>query len=173
MTASQARRRWAGPTRILFVCMGNICRSPTAEGVMRALVAEAALEDRVELDSAGTGAWHTGEPPDPRARDAAGRRGIALGGVARRVVAEDFERFDLILAMDRVNLAALLDLAPDARARAKLHLLREFEPAGDGVRARDVPDPYAGGARGFEVVLDLVQAACRGLLAQLADPAGA
>jgi protein-tyrosine phosphatase len=141
--------------RILFVCMGNICRSPTAEGVMRSLVREEGLEGRVVIDSAGTGGWHAGEPPDARATDAAQRRGIELGGAARQVEPEDFERFDLLLAMDRENLAALRRLAPDDEARGKVRLL-----LGD----RDVPDPYYGGARGFEDVLDLVESACRGLL---------
>jgi protein-tyrosine phosphatase len=141
--------------RILFVCMGNICRSPTAEGVMRSLVREEGLEGRVVIDSAGTGGWHAGEPPDARATDAAQRRGIELDGAARQVEPEDFERFDLLLAMDRENLAALRRLAPDDEARGKVRLL-----LGD----RDVPDPYYGGARGFEDVLDLVESACRGLL---------
>ncbi len=100
---------------ILFVCLGNICRSPTAEGVMRQLVAEAGLQDEIELDSAGTGAWHVGEPPDARATAAAARRGIALDSVARQVCRTDFERFDLILAMDGSNQHALRQLAPDER----------------------------------------------------------
>ena len=135
--------------------MGNICRSPTAEGVLRRLVREEGLEDRIEIDSAGTGGWHAGSPPDERATEAASRRGIDLAGAARQVEPADFERFDLILAMDRDNLAELWRIAPDDEARAKLRLL-----LGD----RDVPDPYYGGARGFEDVLDLVEAACRGLL---------
>ena len=152
-------------TSILFVCMGNICRSPTAEGVMRALVRDAGLEDRIELDSAGTGGWHAGEPPDARAAEAAGRRGIALAGAARQVTSEDFERFDLVVAMDRSNLRDLLAIAPDEDAAEKVRLLREFDPAADG--DLDVPDPYYGGDRGFETVLDQVHAACRGLLAEL------
>jgi protein-tyrosine phosphatase len=151
--------------RILFVCMGNICRSPTAEGVMRALVREAGLEDRVEIDSAGTGGWHAGEPPDARATEAAHRRGVALAGAARQIVPEDFERFDLIVAMDRENLRGLLAVAPDEEAAEKVRLLREFDPGAGG--DLDVPDPYYGGERGFETVLDHVQAACRGLLAEL------
>jgi protein-tyrosine phosphatase len=144
--------------RVLFVCMGNICRSPTAEGVMRRLVRDEGLEDQIELDSAGTGGWHAGEPPDPRATEAARRRGIELAGAARQVEPEDFERSDLILAMDRENLAALRGLAPDDEARDKVRLL-----LGD----RDVPDPYYGGERGFEDVLDLVEGACRELLDEL------
>ena len=104
--------------RILFVCMGNICRSPTAEGIMRRLVADAGLEDVVEVDSAGTGGWHAGEPPDARATAAARRRGVTLEGGARQVRPDDFERFDLIVAMDRENLRELHALAPDdGRAR--------------------------------------------------------
>jgi protein-tyrosine phosphatase len=151
--------------RILFVCMGNICRSPTAEGVMRALVREAGLEDRIEIDSAGTGGWHAGEPPDARATEAARRRGVTLAGAARQVAPDDFESFDLLIAMDRENLRGLLAVAPDEQAAAKVRLLREFEPGASG--DLDVPDPYYGGERGFETVLDRVQAACRGLLGEL------
>jgi protein-tyrosine phosphatase len=149
---------------ILFVCLGNICRSPTAEGVMRRLVADAGLQQGIELDSAGTGAWHVGEPPDERATDAARRRGITLEGRARQVRAEDFEHFDLILAMDRSNERALRQLAPKESSSAKVHLLREFDPAGTGLDDLDVPDPYYDGQRGFDIVLDQVQAACAGLL---------
>jgi protein-tyrosine phosphatase len=152
---------------ILFVCLGNICRSPTAEGVMRKLVTEAGMKGpptRIELDSAGTGGWHVGEPPDPRAVEAALRRGITLEGAARKVHVDDFERFDLILAMDRSNEHALLRLAPDEDARAKVHLLRELDPASAGLDDLDVPDPYYDSERGFEIVLDQVTAACAGLL---------
>jgi protein-tyrosine phosphatase len=153
--------------RILFVCMGNICRSPTAEGVMRRLLREAGLGDAVEIDSAGTGGWHAGEPPDARAAEAAGRRGIVLEGAARQVTAADFEAFDLLVAMDRENLRELLALAPDEEAAEKVRLLREFDPASADAGDLDVPDPYYGGERGFERVLDLVEAACRGLLDEL------
>jgi protein-tyrosine phosphatase len=153
--------------RILFVCMGNICRSPTAEGVMRHVVRDAGLEDRIVIDSAGTGDWHAGDPPDERATAAAARRGIALTGAARQVRPADFERYDLILAADRRNASWLRALAPDAEARAKVRLLREFDPASEGAPDLDVPDPYYGGSGGFEEVLDLVEAACRGLLDQV------
>jgi protein-tyrosine phosphatase len=153
--------------RILFVCMGNICRSPTAEGVMRKLLRDAGLEGRIGVDSAGTGGWHAGESPDARAASAARRRGIPLDGAARQVIAEDFERFDLLVAMDRDNLAGLLSVAPDDEARARVRLLREFDPASAGAPDLDVPDPYYGGPRGFDAVLDLVEAACRGLLDEL------
>jgi low molecular weight protein-tyrosine phosphatase len=155
--------------RILFVCMGNICRSPTAEGVMRRLVADAGLDGAVEIESAGTGGWHAGEPPDARATAAAARRGIALAGAARQVTEEDLERFDLVLAMDRENLRELRAIARGSRERAKLRLLREFDPRSAGGEDLDVPDPYYGGSRGFDTVLDLVGAACRGLLDDLRD----
>jgi protein-tyrosine phosphatase len=151
--------------RLLFVCMGNICRSPTAEGVMRSLVREHGLADRIEIDSAGTGGWHAGEPPDARATETARLRGIDLAGAARQVVPEDFERYDLIVAMDRENLRAILAMAPDEAAANRVRLLREFDPDASG--DLDVPDPYYGGDRGFETVLDQVQAACRGLLERL------
>ena len=163
------------PVRVLFVCLGNICRSPTAEGVMRALVREAGLQASVELDSAGTGGWHVGSPPDPRAAAAAGARGIELGGRARTVTSADFERFDLLLAMDRSNARELRRLAPDEEQRAKVRLLREFDPAyaREGASAStadlDVPDPYYGAAGGFEEVLDLVHTACAGLLVRIAE----
>jgi protein-tyrosine phosphatase len=160
--------------RILFVCMGNICRSPTAEATMRALVAEAGLEHEIEVDSAGTGAWHAGEAPDARATKAAKARGIALTGTARQVTARDFFDFDFLVAMDRSNLGVLWELAPGEEARSKARLLREFEPeltAGAAGQRLDVPDPYYGGGRGFEEVLDIVDASCRGLLEQIREGA--
>jgi protein-tyrosine phosphatase len=152
--------------RLLFVCMGNICRSPTAEGVMRSLLREQGLEDAVEVDSAGTGDWHVGSAPDARATAAARSRGVVLEGAARSVAPRDFEDYDLILAADRRNLRDLQAIAP-RRARARIHLLREFDPASAGAPDLDVPDPYYGGDDGFEHVLDLVEAACRGLLDEL------
>jgi protein-tyrosine phosphatase len=151
--------------RILFVCMGNICRSPTAEGVMRHLLEDAGLADRVEVESAGTGGWHAGEPPDERATLAARRRGVTLEGAARQIRAADFRDFDLLIALDRANLRELLAQAPDEDAAEKVRLLREFDPAASG--DLDVPDPYYGGDRGFETVLDMVDAACRGLIDEL------
>jgi protein-tyrosine phosphatase len=159
------------PVRLCFVCLGNICRSPTAEGVMGELVAEAGLSHRIEVDSAGTGAWHIGQSADRRAAATARRRGIALLGTARQFHPGDFYRFDLVLAMDRRNLADLHDLAPETGLRDKAHLLRSFDPAhqaGNGLGASptdlDVPDPYYGEGDGFSLVYDLVDAACRGLL---------
>jgi protein-tyrosine phosphatase len=145
--------------------MGNICRSPTAEGVMRSLLREQDLEEEIEIDSAGTGGWHAGAPPDARATEAAARRGITLEGAARQVRPRDFEDYDLVLAADRENLDDLRRIAPDDAARRKIRLLREFDPASRG--DLDVPDPYYGGPGGFEEVLDLVEAACRGLLEEI------
>jgi len=153
--------------RLLFVCLGNICRSPTAEGVMRSLVEQAGLQEHVEIDSAGTGAWHVGSPADARASATARARGVALESVARQVVLDDFEEFDLVLAMDSENLRALTRLAADEEQRARIRLLREFDPASEGAANLDVPDPYYGGERGFEEVFDLVQAACAGLLERI------
>jgi protein-tyrosine phosphatase len=153
--------------RILFVCLGNICRSPTAEGVMRHVLREEGLEDQVEVDSAGTGGWHVGAPPDERATQAAHKREIVLEGAARKFSPADFDDFDLILAMDAENRRDLLDLAPDDEARAKVRMLREFDPESAGDGDLDVPDPYYGGDEGFEHVLDLVEAATRGLVEEL------
>ena len=152
--------------RLLFVCMGNICRSPTGEGVMRRLVRERGLEDVVHVDSAGTGSWHLGDPPDARATAAAAARGVALAGAARQVTAADFEDHDLILAADRRNVRDLRSVAP-REAFERVHLLRAFDPDSAGAPDLDVPDPYFGGDDGFEHVLDLVEAACRGLLDDL------
>ncbi len=131
------------------------------------LVEDAGLAGAIELDSAGTGAWHAGSPPDERATAAAARRGIAMRGLARQVTAEDFERFDLLLAMDAENLRDLRRLAPNAEAAARVRRLREFDPASADATSLDVPDPYYGGPGGFDHVLDLVEAACAGLLAEL------
>lgn len=150
--------------RILFVCLGNICRSPTAEGVMARLVAEAGLAGRIEIDSAGTGAWHIGELPDPRTREAARRRGIELSHRARQLRREDLERFDLLVAMDAENLRHMQRLA-GPRPRVELRLLRSFDPTAPV--GAIVPDPYAGGAAGFEEVLDICERACAGLLAHV------
>jgi protein-tyrosine phosphatase len=147
--------------------MGNICRSPTAEGVMRSLLRDEGLEDEIEIDSAGTGDWHVGDAPDARATEAAGRRGIVLEGAARQVRPSDFEEYDLLLAADRENVEHLRAIAPSREAREKVRLLREFDPASGGAPDLDVPDPYYGGPDGFEDVLDLVEAACRGLLAEV------
>ncbi|KWH43714.1 low molecular weight protein-tyrosine-phosphatase [Burkholderia stagnalis] len=146
---------------ICFVCLGNICRSPTAEGVMRHQVEAAGLADRIDVDSAGTGDWHVGEAPDSRAQAAARTRGYDLSALrARQVSGTDFERFDLLLAMDGANFAELRRRCP-AEHRDKVRLLMEFAP---GAAESEVADPYFGGAQGFEQVLDQCEAACRGLL---------
>ncbi len=149
---------------VLFVCLGNICRSPTAEGVLRHLLGQLAPELRVEVDSAGTAGYHIGEPPDVRTRRAALRRGIDLSALrARQVVRGDFARFDFILAMDRSNLRELQALRP-AGSRAAVRLFMEYAPE---LERPEVPDPYYGDADGFEEVLDLSAAASRGLIAAL------
>jgi protein-tyrosine phosphatase len=160
------------PVRLLFVCLGNICRSPTAEGVMRSLIARDGLEDEIETDSAGTGAWHVGSAPDARATAAAQSRGVALAGRARQVTPADFERFDLILAMDAANERDLRLMTagegdPEGhRQEARVRLLRDFDPASTG-RDLDVPDPYYGGPGGFDDVFEMVSAACEGLLGEI------
>jgi len=152
------------PVKILFVCMGNICRSPTAEGVFKSVVEKAGLADRITSDSAGTGDYHIGEAPDPRAQSAALSRGYDLSPLcARQVSRRDFSEFDYILAMDESNLRQLKRLCPPEHA-GKVKLFMEF--AGEGT-AREVPDPYYGGAHGFERVLDMVEQASRGLLDHL------
>ncbi len=151
------------PISVLFICMGNICRSPTAEGVFRHYVTEAGLDELFDVDSAGTHAYHVGEPPDRRAQQAAARRGFSLADIrARRVVPEDFERFHHIIAMDQDNLVMLHEQS-EAAHREKIRLFLEF---GSGPET-EVPDPYYGGATGFERVLDLVEDASRGLLENL------
>lgn len=151
--------------RVLFVCLGNICRSPLAEGVMRHLVRERGLDGRIEVDSAGTAAWHVGSPPDPRSTDVAARHGVSLEGLrARRVRPADFERFDLVLAMDADNEAELLRMAPPEFA-GRVRMLRSYDPEGAG----EVPDPYYGGPQGFELVYDMVHRSCEALLDTFVD----
>jgi protein-tyrosine phosphatase len=155
--------------RVCFVCLGNICRSPTAEGVMRRLVAEAGLEERIDIDSAGTAAYHADESADARSADTARERGVVLTSIARQFVEWDFERFDYVLAMDRENRDNLHALARDSQAADRVALLRSFcaesDPSDD--READVPDPYYGGPRGFDDVFDICESACRGLLAHI------
>lgn len=150
---------------VLFVCLGNICRSPLAEGVFRALVSEAGLEDRFDIDSAGTSGWHVGEPPDARTAAVARRRGVEVTGTSRKVKHNDLESFAHILAMDTDNLEELVRLAERAGSGADIRRLRDYDPGADG--KRDVPDPYYGGARGFENVHDIVERSCRALLEDL------
>jgi protein-tyrosine phosphatase len=148
-------------SRVLFVCLGNICRSPTAEGVFGHMLAAQAPQLQVEIDSAGTAAYHIGSAPDPRSRRAALSRGIDISGLrARQVRMEDFSRFDLILAMDRENLGELRAMQPE-HSRALVQLFLDYAPE---LQLRDVPDPYYGGADAFEKVLDLATTASQGLL---------
>ncbi len=156
-SAGESRRR-----SVLFVCMGNICRSPAAEGLLADLVAKRDLGGEVRVDSAGTISYHEGEPPDRRMREAAAARGYALSGRSRPVGADDFDDFDLIVAMDRENLRDLA--AMPGSKRAKLRLFSDFLPPGS---PPDVPDPYYGGPGGFDRVLDLVETGAPAILAEL------
>ena len=150
--------------RVLFVCMGNICRSPTAEGVFRKLLAERAPDLDVLVDSAGTHDYHAGDPPDPRAVRAAERRGIDITALrARAVTSQDFEHFELVLAMDQLNRQVLIERAPP-EYHSRIRLLLEFAPQ---LGRMDVPDPYYGGSTGFEYVLDLVEEAAAGVIEHL------
>lgn len=153
------------PTSVLFVCLGNICRSPLAEGVFLHLASEEGAGDDLVVDSAGTGAWHVGQRPDPRSIEVATRNGVALPGHARQVTEEDFRRFDRIIAMDRSNLHNLEALRPH-NASAVVELLRDHDPdPGDG----EVPDPYYGGDDGFDRVYEMVHRSCQLLLADLLE----
>jgi protein-tyrosine phosphatase len=155
--------------KLCFVCLGNICRSPTAEGVMKHLVQQAGLEARFFIDSAGTGAWHAGERADPRSRAEAKRRGVELTSIARQFLAEDFDTFDYVLAMDRRNHRDLARLLGRPEHERKLHLLRSFDLHAD---AQDVPDPYYGEGDGFAEVFEICEQACRALLARLRSEHG-
>jgi protein-tyrosine phosphatase len=153
--------------RVLMVCTGNICRSPIAEGLFRAMVVEQGLERWVEVDSAGTTDYHTGEPPDRRAQSTARQRGIELKALrARRVEAEDLDRFDYLIAMDDGHVAHLQRLCHRDEHATKIHRMLDFAPQLPG---REVPDPYFGGQRNFELVLDLLETSARGLLMHLRE----
>ncbi len=155
-------------TSVLFVCMGNICRSPTAEGVFRHVVKQHNLYDQISIDSAGTHAYHIGESPDSRSQSTALSRGVNLSAQrARKAVAEDFERFDYVIAMDRSNYEDLKNLASGSNL-TKLHLFMSFAKDWDN---DEVPDPYYGGANGFEEVFDMVQSASEGLLEHILNHA--
>jgi len=148
--------------RILLVCLGNICRSPTAEAALREAAAEAGLD--LEVDSAGTGSWHIGDPPDRRMTAAAADVGLTLDGAARQVAPEDFERFDLLLVMDRSNFEDVCARAPDEASKAKVKLYRSFEEDAD---SDEVPDPYFGGPDGFVRVVEIARAGARGVVSHL------
>jgi protein-tyrosine phosphatase len=154
-----AARAWQDrrvPTRVLFVCLGNICRSPTAEAVTRRLLEDRGLDGAVEVDSAAIGPWHVGKAPDPRAASAAAARGTTLAGTARQITAADFHRFDLVLGMDAANVEELRAMAPPGTAD-KVRLLAD----------EDVPDPYYGDERDFDKALDIVEKACERLVDDL------
>ena len=151
------------PTSILFVCLGNICRSPQAEGVFRHLVEQAGRTADFRIDSAGTGDWHLGELPDPRTRACSASHGVALTHRSRQLRPSDFVEFDHLLVMDRQNLRDVLAQAPDEAARAKVRLFREHDPEGPG----EVPDPYTGGPEGFEGVYRMCERTGRALLSTL------
>ncbi|MDF0552285.1 low molecular weight protein-tyrosine-phosphatase [Kamptonema sp. UHCC 0994] len=147
--------------RLLFVCLGNICRSPSAENIMNHLIQQANLADRIICDSAGTAGYHVGNPPDRRMAIAASKRGIELRGSARKFQRSDFDNFDLILAMDKENYQDILSLDPAGKYRDKVRLMCEFCQQYD---LKEVPDPYYGGPEGFDRVIDLLVDACEGLL---------
>ncbi|MEV7288198.1 low molecular weight protein-tyrosine-phosphatase [Streptomyces sp. NPDC093252] len=155
--------------RVCFVCTGNICRSPMAESVFRARVADAGLEDRVVVDSAGTGGWHEGDPADPRTVAVLEAHGYDADHSARQFQASWFADFDLVVALDSGHLKVLRRLAPNERDAAKVRLLRAYDPAADD--DLDVPDPYYGGMEGFEECLEMVEAASEGLLAAVRESA--
>lgn len=149
-------------TKILFVCMGNICRSPMAEGVFRHLLESAGLEDKVYIESAGTHSYHIGASPDSRSQQTTRRRGIIIKDIkARRVTSEDFVTFDYLLAMDKENYSYLLNVCPQPQYRPKIQLFLDYAPA---LHLEEVPDPYYGGLNGFEQIMDLIEEAARGLL---------
>ncbi|HEY9637799.1 MAG TPA: low molecular weight protein-tyrosine-phosphatase [Coleofasciculaceae cyanobacterium] len=149
------------PYKLLFVCLGNICRSPSAENIMNHLIEQADLSDSIVCDSAGTGGYHIGSPPDRRMAAAASHRGIKLKGQARQFQKSDFENFDLILAMDQENYQDILSLDPQGKYRDKVRLMCDFASHHS---EREVPDPYYGGSEGFNNVIDLLLDACEGLL---------
>lgn len=151
-------------TSVLFVCLGNICRSPLAEGVFQHLVDEAGMTARFDIDSAGTGSWHVGERPDARAEMVAEEHGVLLTSRARQVTPDDLERFDHVIAMDRENLRTLERLAASSGSEPDIRMLREFDAEVEG---DEVPDPYYGGARGFESVYEMIRRSCQELLRQL------
>ena len=154
----------AASTSVLFVCLGNICRSPLAEGIFKHLVDGDGLTDEFVIDSAGTGAWHVGESADGRMMVVAERNGITLTSRARQVTAEDLDHFDYVIAMDRSNLEDLQRMVDLSGADVSLHLLREFDPENDG---DEVPDPYYGGSTGFEHVYKIVHRSCQAFLEHL------
>jgi protein-tyrosine phosphatase len=165
---SQSSPRSDAPVGVLFVCTGNICRSPSAEAILRHKAAQAGLADRLRIDSAGLGEWHLDHPPDPRARDAVEARGYPMGDqTARAVHPRDFERFDYVIAMDEGHYAQLRETCPQG-ARERVRLFLEFAPR---TKRKSVPDPYYGDRGGFDRMVDLIEAGTDGLLADIAGRA--
>lgn len=153
--------------KVLFVCLGNICRSPLAEGVFKQRVREAGLQNKILVESAGTSGWHIGEPPDPRSVDVARENGIELNSYGRKAINNDFQDFDYIIAMDQNNYADLKNLPGSAEeGSAKLLLMRNFDSIGQG---KDVPDPYYGGTNGFKNVFEMLDRSCRNLLEEIKE----
>jgi protein-tyrosine phosphatase len=152
------------PFKLCFVCLGNICRSPTAEGIMQHLVNERSLEAYFEIDSAGTSAYHAGESANVHSQNIANRRGIQLHSKSRQLEIPDLDYFDLILAMDLTNEANICHLAGNNTYQQKIKLLREYDPVSGG---KEVPDPYEGGLKGFENVFDIIRRCCKNLLDEL------
>ena len=151
--------------KVLFVCLGNICRSPLAEGVFKQRVQDAGLEDKIHVDSAGTSGWHIGEGPDPRSIEIAEKNGIYLDSFGRKAVSEDFKKFDYIIAMDSDNYSDLKRLSHSSmNGTARLFLMRDFDDIGKG---QDVPDPYYGGEDGFAYVFELLDRSCQNLIEQI------
>lgn len=158
---------------VCFVCLGNICRSPTAEGIFCDLVAKQGLQARYRIDSAGTGGWHVGASPDPRSRQEAKKHGIMLPSKARQFHADDFRDFDHIIAMDRTNLRDMLKLCPESDLSTKAKLLRDFDPKNENRAPLDVPDPYYGKVDGFSHVFEICRRSCQTLLETLESHRGA
>lgn len=156
--------------KVLFVCLGNICRSPLGEGIFRHLVTQSGLAARVEIDSAGTGNWHAGKPPHHGSQRVAKERGLDISGQrARQIQIEDLDDYDYVVAMDSQNLTDIRDLDPLRKTRAQVVRMMDFAPAR---RLQDVPDPYFGGPEGFDHVYELVEEACKGLLEHIAAEQG-
>lgn len=153
-----------GRKRVLFVCLGNICRSPAAEGIFKYLVDQNGLKSEFHIDSAGTSGYHDGDLPDKRMRQHGSLRGYQFDSISRRLTHKDFEQFDVILAMDDSNFENIIDLAPDLNSRSKVFRMVDFLQEMD---SDHIPDPYYGGASGFELVLDLLEDACQGLLQKI------
>lgn len=150
--------------RLCFVCLGNICRSPTAEGIFQSLVQQRGLDKHYQIDSAGTGGWHVGAAPDPRSAQEAKARGVELHSQARQFQSPDFEAFDQVIAMDRNNQRDLVALCPRPELACKVQLLRDFDPQNTRGESLDVPDPYYGQERGFAEVFEICQRSCGALL---------